>query len=380
MLSALGMIVLMGMTVRGAPPETFAGSGGKTVRVAVEIAWTLRAGGGEGAFELELTEGRVVEALAWPGGERLGAKERAEETWNLGPVSGGRVRALIEAPLGASLRLQRDGQAVLFPVLALIEAPQRTPPQAPVEINVERLPWDALMVELKEGDGTVAPGATVPVSVGYNILTPEPTEVTLRCSVQLRPIRGDDPVWHDERHEVVTTDQLTKSPDVWNVVAPSVEGTYVLEVRTTWEPVPGSESASTRLWRWIRRRRNPVAATSSTRRLTLVVLGPRQTGPNPPAPGPIEPEVEAIDLARLRGFRPVASGRAPLSTPGNAAWAVPRGGAGRGDPPRPAAGLDHAERVRGGEPRTGRRLGPGLVGPGLEGCAPRTAAPADAHD
>src|SRR3954454_6088389 len=206
-LAALGLMFLLGTTLVAAPPDPFPGSGSKPVRVAVEVSWADRAGGGDGAFELDMTEGRVVEALTWPGGERRRTGLRPGGTLELGPERGGRVRALIEAPLGASLRLQGGGQAILFPVLALIEGPQRTPFQSPVEIVVERLPWDALMLDLGASDGTVAPGATLPVTIGYNILTPEPTEVTLRCTAQLRPVRGEEPVWHEEQHEVVTTNQ-----------------------------------------------------------------------------------------------------------------------------------------------------------------------------
>ena len=66
-----------------------------------------------------------------------------------------------------------------------------------------------------------------------------------------------------------------------------------------------------------------MAATSSTRRLTLVVVGSKPATPDLAANGPDEQEVEAIDLARLRGYRPVASGRTPLAAPGRGAWSVP---------------------------------------------------------
>jgi hypothetical protein len=228
---------------------------------------------------------------------------------------------LIEAPLGANLRLERAGQATLIPLLALVEGPQRTPPQAPLEIVAERLPWDALLVDPGSCDGTAAPGAIVPISVGYNILTPEPTEINVRSTVKLRPIAEDQPLWQDERREVVATNRALPAAQVWNVPAPTVEGTYVLDLETTWEPVPSAES--TRLGRWIRRRRNPQAATSSVRRLTLAVLAPKPPLRNSAPRGPLEQEVETIDLARLRGYRPMATGRAPLLAPGHATWPVP---------------------------------------------------------
>jgi hypothetical protein len=276
-----------------------------------------------------LSEGRVLEGVMWPEGVGRKPEAGSPRILDLGPERTGRIRVLIEAPIGANLRLERAGQATLIPLLALVEGPQRTPPQAPLEIVIERLPWDVLLVDPGACDGTAAPGAVVPISVGYNILAPEPTEMTVRSTVKLRPIAEDQPLWQDERHEVVSTNRTVPATQVWNVPAPRVEGTYVLEVEATWEPLPSSES--TWLRRWIRtlRRRNPQAATSSVRRLTLAVLAPKPPPPPPPPSRnratlvPPAQEVEAIDLARLRGYRPMATGRAPLLAPGRAAWPVP---------------------------------------------------------
>src|SRR5438105_2858534 len=104
-LAILGM-VLLGTILRAAPPEPFAGGEGRAVRIAVEVTWVVRAGAADAPMALELTEGRVVEALAWPGGERRAPGPRSDAVLDLGPGRTGRVRALIEAPLGASLRLQ----------------------------------------------------------------------------------------------------------------------------------------------------------------------------------------------------------------------------------------------------------------------------------
>ena len=321
-LAFLGM-VLLGTIVRAAPPEPVPG-GSAAVRIALEVTWAVRGGPDVAplpTLELELNEGWVVEALTWPTGARRKPQPGSPGVVDLGTGRTGRVRALIEAPLGASLRLHRAGQAILIPVLALVDGPQRTPPQAPVEIVVERLPWDAVLVDPGPGDGTVAPGAILPISIGYNIVTPEPTEVTVRSTARLRPVGEVEPIWQDERHDVVTTNRALPAAQVWNVPAPMAEGTYVLDVETTWEPVPSSKS--TWLGRWIRGRRNPLAATTSVRRLTLAVLGSKPAPRMPASPGPTAQEVESIDLARLRGFRPVASGRAPVLAAGRAAWPVP---------------------------------------------------------
>ena len=114
--------------------------------------------GADSGLVLELTEGRVIEAMAWPAGSPDGAERRPDGGWRLGSGRTGRARARIEAPTGASLVLRAGGQEVRVPIVAVLEGPQRTPPQAGVEIGVERLPWDALAVRMLEGDGTVAPG------------------------------------------------------------------------------------------------------------------------------------------------------------------------------------------------------------------------------
>ena len=120
---------------------------------------------------------------------------------------------------------------------------------------------------------------------------------------------------------MVATDQPMPAARVWNVPAPTAEGMYLLEVRSSWDPIADSEG--TRLGRWLRRRRYPTMATSSVRRLTLAVIGPN------PSPSPVRRGEgrrrtwTVLDLARLRGYRPMASGRSPLPAPGGDAWAVP---------------------------------------------------------
>ncbi|AGA31371.1 hypothetical protein Sinac_7332 [Singulisphaera acidiphila DSM 18658] len=291
--------------------------------MTVEVSWKVPPSSSpveNAGLDLEVSEGRIVDALVWPARSRGGPVPRANG-WRLGNDSTGRVRARIEAPLTASLLFRSGGQVVRLPFLAILDGPQRlvTPPS--LEIGVERVGWDAIAVDLEQGDGTAAPGAMVPVSIAFNVLTPEPTEVALKCSAELIPYRGGDPVWRQELHDVVATDVLAPTGKVWNMPAPKAEGTYILEVRTSWEPLANLESS--RLVRWIRRRRNPVAATSAVRRVALTVVGSSPAKWDKDASGVAEQEVEMIDLARLRGERPSASGRAPVQVSGGVAWSVP---------------------------------------------------------
>ena len=48
-----------------------------------------------------------------------------------------------------------------MPLAAVLERPQRTPPQSRLVVSVERLPWDSIVIDLGESarDGIVAPGA-----------------------------------------------------------------------------------------------------------------------------------------------------------------------------------------------------------------------------
>jgi hypothetical protein len=319
LMAGMGM-VLFGTIALAASPEPLPRGAGKLVRMTVEVTWTMPPARESPACDLELTEGKVVEALTWPGGERRALEQLPKGAWSLGTEPSGRVRARIEAPLTASLRVRAGGQVFQFPLLALLEGPQRSPAPSPVEVAVQRLPWDSLMVALSQGDGTAAPGATVPVSVGFNVLTPEPTEVMLRCSAELRPIREGEPVWRQsEIREVVATDVHDPPRFLWNVAVPQAEGTYVLEVRSAWEPVAASES--TRLSRWLRRKRNPAPVTSAVRRVTLAVVDKGKDGA--PSASEVAAPADTIDLSRLRSYRPTATGRAPVVGPGQAAWAVP---------------------------------------------------------
>jgi hypothetical protein len=340
------VLFLWGTLALGAPPgPPAAGSGGR-VRLTAELSWRLpaavamaAAAADDAGLELEISEGQVVEATAWPEATRTAPARRGRgrgRGWRLGSGPSGRVRVRLEAPLGASLLLRAGGQAVRLPVLSLLDGPQRLAAQGGLEIGVERLAWDPIVVRAQGCDGTAAPGENVALEVGFNVLTPEPTEVALRYSAELRPYAGGEPVWRLlEEQEVVGTDVLDPARKVWNVTLPQAEGTYLLEIRTSWKPLAGLES--TRLGRWIRRLRNPAVATSAVRRVALTVVAGRPGDREAEAEAEAEAtgeagtgneatareeDVEVLDLARLRGQRPLASGRAPVLS-GSSAWPVP---------------------------------------------------------
>ncbi len=352
---ALGTLFLLGTTgtiAQTDTPKDLLGSNREAIRLTVEVTWAISSRSGDRADGLdweqngvperesllELTSGRVIEAIAWPAdGLPAGVGQRWMEmaegqgpgpggSWRLGRLPEGRIRARLETTPDSSLVVRAGDQAVSIPLAAVMDKARRTPPQAPLVVNVERLGWDSLVVDLGEpaSDGIVAPGATVPISIGWNILTPESTDVAVRTTAVLRPIRGGEVRWRDEQHDLIPSNRLRPAARVWNIPAPLAEGTYVLEVKAAWESAVRDGS---RIGRLIRRRKSASISGSAVRRVAFTVIDSR-AGPAVAAvsarPGhPRETEVDSLDLSRLRTRRLLTSGRSPAAEPGKSAWAVP---------------------------------------------------------
>jgi hypothetical protein len=357
-------LALLGVT-SGSPvwarsADTSATEGARTVRLTVEVAWTTPTTlqtSEVPEITLEVSEGRVIDAVAVPGGwplPPLATPSRKSDTlWTLGRDRSGRTRIRIEALPTSSLLLRAGGQPMRFPLPLVLEGPRRTPTQSPVEITVERVSWDVLSVDLtaedalnpapkpldgKEKplpDGVVATGSKVPVAVGFNVLAPEATEVVVRCEAELRPIRGGEPVWRGALNEVVTTNAARPPAFILPVVAPDLEGTYILELKASWEPGPSHDNAKL-IGRLIRRgRRGLFGAPSATRRVTLAVVNSRKDKEKvkekdkedhngvTTARASGEQEVDSIDLSRPRMHRPTASGRAAWPSSRRSGWPVP---------------------------------------------------------
>ena len=284
--------------------EARAGEPGGVVRLTLDVAWKNP---GVGPVRLSVPGGRVVEAQARSADDP--APTPAEGgAWRLGDAAEGAVRLRVEGPIGGAIRVGSAGVEHPFPVVELLEGPGRAG-----GVVVERPAWDAIEV-VAGGDGTATPGGSWPLAVGFNILTPEPGEVALRLEATLRPMKGGEAAWRTSRAEVVATDAPRPASLPLEIPAPAVEGSYVLELQTTWEPVDGREG--TRLKRWLRRRRDPAPA-ATTRRLTLAVVAPGATSPAPT--GRAEAVVDSLDPARPH--RPTVAGRTPAVADGS--WAIP---------------------------------------------------------
>ncbi|WP_165245746.1 hypothetical protein [Paludisphaera soli] len=281
---------------------------------------------------LEFTDGRGLEAAAWPwdfdhspsGPGDPGPIEAG--AWRLGSEPSGHVRMRIEAGLESVLAVRRGDQIIRLPIAAVLERPQAVALESGLSVTLERVPWDALAIDFGPGaeQGVAEPGAAVAVTIGYNILQVDATEVTVRTTAVLRAIGKQDPLWHFEQRELLPANRLDPPARIWSVPAPAIEGTYVLEVEAAWEPAGTREGS--RLGRLIRRRRPTGGAASTSRRVVLAVVAPQaDRGPasllDTVAP-PRETEVDAFDLSRVRNTRFSAWGRTATAT-GGSAWEPP---------------------------------------------------------
>ena len=179
--------------------------------------------------------------------------------------------------------------------------------------------------------------------------------------------RWSEPIWRDERREVVPANKLDPPERIWPVPAPRDEGTYVLELNATWEPAAARESS--RLGRLIRRRKPAPVVNSATRRMVLAVVAPRDPGPRPRAG-------TKPTAARSRSTRSTwGESGARGSRPGGVLRSRRRAGRSGTCPRRfcstPGAKERDRDRLRnwisadggrGRQPGAGRRLGTGLVG------------------
>ena len=253
----------------------------------------------------ELSDGGKIVGVVGLEGTEPGS--RGEGTWCLGPRRSGRVRLRVESSLAGSLLVRAGGTTTRFQLVELIDGPRRTAPPAVVELNVARVAWDTIELEPAAAikGGVVAPGATLPWTLGFNVLAPEPGEVALRYSAVVRKADGVEPLWRIDRALTVRTDEDEPTTVELSVPGPKEEGLYSLEIEASWEPVGAHEGS--RISRLIRRRRQSTGPGTASRTVTFAVLGPE--APAAPKPQPTS-VVDEIDPSRLRPTRPAASGRA----------------------------------------------------------------------
>jgi hypothetical protein len=325
-------------------------SGPELIRLTLEVSWGIPqnrppvsrglreedSSKPAGGLVLELSGGRVIDAVTWPprearseGGVVLAEADDGpgpNGSWRLGKEPEGRVRVRVEAPLDGVVIVRGGGQPqVTLPLVAIMDKPQHTPPQSPLMVSVERLAWDSLVVDLRDPaqEGIVAPGSEIPVAVGFNILWPESSEVTVRTAAVVRSIRSGEEVGHYEPRdrEVVATNRREPSTRIWTVRAPKAEGTYVLEVSASWVSAGAREGSV--LGRLIRRRWPATVPNSAMRRVVFTVVDPAAGAGRHDNHGR-EVEIDAIDLTQSRRLRPMAVGRCPAAEPSRFAWSVPQ--------------------------------------------------------
>lgn len=304
--------------------------------LTLELAWSV-PGVAENASELEpprqdvtleIVDGRVIEAVAWPWDaepESGGPSPTPAGAWRLGSEANGRVRMRLQVGPNAALAVHRGDQVVQASVAAILEGASPSPAPG-LNLTIRRLPWDALAVDFGPGAdrGVAAPGSTIPVTIGYDILQADAAEATVRTTAVLRPIGKAEPVWQFEQREVLPVNRPEPPARLWSVPAPTREGTYVLEVQAVWEPTGGRENS--RIGRLIRRRKASGNVGTASRRVVLAVVSPQPVGPPAILGGGETParstEVDSLDLGRLRNARFSAFGRSPTTSEG-AVWEIP---------------------------------------------------------
>ena len=332
------LVILTAFLIGTAAPAALSSD---RVGMAVELTWSVADAGAPNeavadsspAATLELTDGEVIEAVAWPppanpsAAVASGPVRTETGAWRLGQGSSGRVRMRIESGLGGEIVVSRGESSSRTSIADVLDQVHGAPAPSSLIVTVERLAWDSLMVDFGPGaeDGTIAPGGVAPVTIGYNILQPDAAEVTVRTTAALRPIGRADPVWRSEQEEVVAANRHDPSSRVWSVPAPEKEGTYVLEVQAIWEAV-GARDGS-RFGRLIRRRRAAPGSGAASRRVVLAVFDPQVRSPAVSLIGgkspPRETEVDSFDMTRPRSARFSTWGRSPAPSTGSA-WEIPR--------------------------------------------------------
>ncbi len=319
-------VVLLGTMVAAGPRPEQAPA---TIRLTVDVTWgdpalpILPSGSPASALavKLQVGQGKILEARNLSPGA-IAPQASPDGSWQLGTSPSGTARVRIETRANAEITASAGGTPTRFAVAALFETPLKTGPGSPIPMHFERVSWDAIEVKLgPEADfaGVAAPGEALPVSVGFNVLLPEPAEVTIRYSAEVRPARGGPPVWVLPTYsQVVATNTSSPAEARFQVPAPRVEGSYVLDVRATWEPVGATEGS--RLARLLKWRRNSVPRPLE-RRVSFAVVDPRPGSTPAPAVG-VEAVADSLDLSRPRPFRAMASGRNGTTGP-TGSWVVP---------------------------------------------------------
>ncbi|MDX2038830.1 MAG: hypothetical protein SFX72_19440 [Isosphaeraceae bacterium] len=220
-----------------------------------------------------------------------------------------------------------------FQLAGLIDGPLRSAAPARLDISAERLAWDSIELQA-DGDGVVAPGSSLPVSVGLNILSTEVSRVRVEVEAELRDRGSPQPLWRQEVEQIIETNALIPASTILPVRVPenAREGIHDLEVRVRWSPVE-SDSPPRQglgLGRLIRRRKPMSGAGEATRRTSLLVLS-ESPGSKDRAPGAVgstagatsATEVDAFDFSRPRGSRPSTSGKTPTLSIIGRNWRVP---------------------------------------------------------
>ncbi len=339
------------------------------VELTIDLAWKSTDSKATSGPSLMLypSSGKLLEVAVMKGDEATSGpldwgfrqlKILPDGSCELGSEKSARVRARVQMPVSGAINIQatdsrlssehakpgrssdRNAKADLVrqvPLSSILEGPKRIDLKDKVQMEIQRTPWDSIEVQASDRAkgfrGIAAPGAVVPIQVGLNVLSPIPTEVEAKISVELRPAGSESVAWRDEQHARVPTNTAKADRPTWlfEVQTPHQEGTYVLEIKTTWEPAV-AENEGNRLSRLLRRWRAGNAARTMSRRVTLAVVSPASNmaakvrsqkpfGDESLQGTPID--LAEIGVGRGRSHRNFSTGRSGQLTGAVSSWGIP---------------------------------------------------------
>lgn len=339
----LALVVLWGLCARAARDPEGVDWNDRRVGLTLEIDWlyALEADPKWNGAEIELSAGTILDVV--PITENEGNQENSPRKAPpparirpLGALRKGRIRARIEAPMTSIVIVRGGGRSIPIPLLAILDGPRRSELGEPLQVTVSRPEWDAVNLSVEGGrgeSGILEPGTITRLKVGVNLFSTLALEVPARLSLELKPIRGGEAVWRDERRGMIATNNAADSQPSreFQIPAPPVEGTYRLDIILSWDAPVGEQEGGKRLGRLMRWWRGGVATRTVGRRVTLAVVDPRETEPIPAAVDPAAPIageiVDFFDAGAARGKlrRSSISGKTVAADDEALTWEIPDG-------------------------------------------------------
>ncbi len=339
----LALIVLWGLCARAARDPEGVDWNDRHVALTLDVDWLFAVEDDPkwtGA-EIELSAGTIVDVIPVADDDNISAISPRNATppariRPLGSARKGRIRARIEAPMTSIVIVRGGGRSIPIPLLAILDAPRRSELGEPLQVTVSRPEWDAVNLRVEGGvgeSGIVEPRSITRIQVGINLFSTLALEVPARLSLELKPIRGGEAVWRDERRGMIATNNVAGSQPSreFEIPAPALEGTYRLDMILSWDAPVGEQEGVKRLGRLMRWWRGGVVTRTVGRRVTLAVVDPHEPETHAAAVDPAAPIageiVDFFDASAARGKlrRASITGKTVAADDEGLTWEIPEG-------------------------------------------------------